>query len=86
MKDKLDNVENQVSQSKVNLDESEKLLANASDLLQASVGVLKQLQDAPENFEAVNDEFNDQLVINGEEIENVGYLTEKVIYYILFNI
>lgn len=90
MKDKLDNIEKQVSQSKVNLDESEKLLANASDLLQASIGVLKQLQDAPENYEIINEEFNDRLVINGEEIENVGYLTEKVILFhlllFLFNI
>lgn len=81
LKSKLDNVEQQISQSKVNLDESEKLLANVSDLLQASVGILKQLQDAPENFETINQEFNEQLVINGEDIENVRNLTGKVRYY-----
>lgn len=84
MKDKLDNVEKQVVQSKVNLDGSEKLLANASDLMQVSIGVLKQLQDAPENFETINNEFNDRLVINGDEIGKVAHLNEKVIYYILF--
>lgn len=71
-------MEKQVSQSKANLDDSEKLLANASNLLQASVGILKQLQDSPENFEEFNKNFNDQLIVNGEEIENVRNLTEKV--------
>lgn len=78
LKSKLDNVEQQVSQSKVNLDESEKLLANASDLLQAAIGILKQLQDSPEEFEKVNVEFTNLLDENGEEIENVKNLTGKV--------
>lgn len=67
-----------MSQSKIDLDESGKLLSNASDLLQASIGILKQLQDAPENFEAFNQNFNEVLVKNDEEIDNARDLTDQV--------
>lgn len=78
LKSKLNNVEQQVSQSKINLDDSEKLLANASDLLEASIGLLKQLQDAPELSEDFNNDFKYVIEENAEQIENVKNLSGKV--------
>lgn len=46
----------------MNLDTSETLLANASNLLEESIGKLKQLQDEPENLETRNSEFKARCV------------------------
>lgn len=62
LKVKLDNIQSQINQGKMNLDTSETLLANASNLLEESIGKLKQLQEEPENLETRNSEFKARCV------------------------
>ncbi|CAG9836790.1 unnamed protein product [Diabrotica balteata] len=78
LKNKLEDIENKLTQSKVNLDDSDKFLANASALLEVSVGKLKQLQDAPEILESFNNNFNNELENNKIELENIEKLRPQV--------
>ncbi|XP_060535680.1 laminin subunit alpha [Cylas formicarius] len=78
LKVKLSNIQNQIGQSKVNLDESEALLANASDLIEVAIGKLKALQVTPDDLETRNNEFLARLDNNEQEIEQIKRLRPKV--------
>ncbi|CAG9771124.1 unnamed protein product [Ceutorhynchus assimilis] len=78
LKGKLDNIQSQITQSKANLQDSEALLANASDLLEISIGKLKQLSDSPEELETRNSEFEVRLDTNQGEIEKIKELKPTV--------
>ncbi|XP_066250557.1 laminin subunit alpha isoform X1 [Euwallacea similis] len=78
LKGKMENIQNQIDQSKVNLDTAEGLLANASDLLEESIGKLKQLQETPGELEAKNNEFKARLEKNQEEIDSIKNLQPEV--------
>nr|CAI5850401.1 unnamed protein product [Callosobruchus analis] len=78
LKGKLGNIENQVRQSGINLDESEQLLSNASKLLDISIGKLKELQDAPEILDGMNNKFEEQLKSNRKKIDEIQVLKPKV--------
>ncbi|VEN47917.1 unnamed protein product [Callosobruchus maculatus] len=78
LKGKLSNIENQVKQSGINLDKSEELLSNASKLLDMSIGKLKELQDAPEILDGMNDKFEKELESNRKKIDEIQVLKPKV--------
>lgn len=78
MKSKLENIENQISQSKANIKDSERILANASDLVEISFGKLKELQDAPDTLESININFNSQLENNKAELDEIQKLKPDV--------
>ncbi|CAG9821860.1 unnamed protein product [Phaedon cochleariae] len=78
LRNKLDDIEHRVTQSKANLEESAKLLNNASALLDLSIGKLKDLQDAPEVLETNNNNFKSQLENNREELDAIEELKPQV--------
>ncbi|XP_030765960.1 laminin subunit alpha [Sitophilus oryzae] len=78
LKGKLDNIDNQISQSKINLDDSEGLLVNASELIDTSIGKLKQLQDLPDELDSRNKEFSSRLDSDKEAIDNIKKLKPQV--------
>ncbi|CAG9860176.1 unnamed protein product [Phyllotreta striolata] len=78
LKTKLDDIETKLRQSKINLDDSDKYLKNASDLLTISVGKLKNLQDAPESLTTVNRDFNAELERNRAELDDIARIKPQV--------
>lgn len=60
------------------MDDSERLLSNASNLLETSIGKLKDLQDAPDTLEKFNNNFDNQLNNNRKEIDDIYVLKPKV--------
>ncbi|KAL1517260.1 hypothetical protein ABEB36_001047 [Hypothenemus hampei] len=78
LKGKLDDIVIQISQSKVNLNTSEALLANASELLQDTLGTLKKLQESPNELESRNKDFKTRLDTNQDEIEKIKKLKPQV--------
>lgn len=57
LKGNLDNIETQISQSKVNIDTSVGLLANASDLLELTSRKLEELEKIPDELDRKKDDF-----------------------------
>ncbi|XP_074042767.1 laminin subunit alpha [Leptinotarsa decemlineata] len=78
LKNKLDDIQQKVTQSEANLDESEILLNNASKMIDSSIGKLKDLQDAPETLETLNNNFRSQLENNRDEIIKIEELKPRV--------
>ncbi|XP_057663543.1 laminin subunit alpha [Diorhabda carinulata] len=78
LKNKLDDIEDKLTQSKVNLDDSDKFLANASSLLEVSVKNLKDLLDAPDALEYLNNDFGTNLDNNKLELETIEALKPQV--------
>lgn len=78
LKSKLQNIENQIIQSEANIKDSERILANASDLIDISFGKLKELQDAPDVLESININFNSQLENNKAELDEIQKLKPDV--------
>ncbi|XP_050301015.1 laminin subunit alpha [Anthonomus grandis grandis] len=75
---KLDNIQNQITLSKENLDNSETLLKNASNLLDTTIGKLKELEDSPDQLETRNAEFQARLDTNDDEIKQIKELKPNV--------
>ena len=78
MTSKLENIENQIIQSKFNLDDSDRILSNASNLIDISLEKLKKLEDAPGILELENINFSNQLDTNRLEIDGIQQLKPEV--------
>ncbi|KAH1008402.1 hypothetical protein HUJ05_008957 [Dendroctonus ponderosae] len=78
LKGNLENIETQISQSKVNIDTSVELLANASDLLELTSRKLKELEKTPDELDRKKDDFKTRFESNEEEIEKITRLKPVV--------